>query len=893
MNQVIVYKDKFLLDWDGVLPPQTPSNAVHEPEDVPYMWRYLRGFARYSKRSGKYVLNLSTQNLHRLMLQFRGNLDFRNAEGDPAYRRMLQEAEKIKKYQDIAYKCKNAPFEKLPQYDYKIPPLGEWQHREVVYLVNMPVAPLFADCGCLSGETIIRVNRRGKSFKTRLDALYKSFHRKNRKSEIKVRSLCDEIIQLNEVVDVKQSGVKLVYKLSLKDGKSVKVTGDHLIMTDDGWVQARHLHVGSRVMVDNLSRHQKSKTKKKKKRTSDKRVAVGKYHPFARKQLSHKGRSHSFLIEIHRAVYEAHINGMALEEFIDATHSKDSRSLNFIDPKRYAIHHIDGDHFNNDPINLVHMDHREHFSHHTNGYRNFGHGKPEFSEVVCILSLGKEMTYDICCKPPHHNFVANGMVVHNSGKTFAVLTSTEQQIKKGVLKRGKTLVAAKLATLETGWLEDAEKFTDLKVQILWEASSYKKKEKICSKMQEPADIYVINHDGLRVYEEQLTAMNFEKVVVDESTILKGFRGMDPRTKGGAFGKALHRVSHNAKYRVIMSGTPSPNGPVDLWGQFAFLDPTGILLEPNFRDFETEYYEAIDLRPSHMRYQTNPDGSVRLDVNGKKISKPMGPKTPRKMVPKKGAPEAINQLIHPISYRVKLRDHVEDFPELTIMKRFIQMSPAQKKHYKDMKEKLKVEINDERITVPIALAKLMKLRQITGGFIIDNEEKAHEIETAPKLLELQSLVQEEIAPDEKIVVYAQYRWEIEEITKRYKDRGCVSVYGGNNSRKNLDNIKAFREDPEVRMIVLHPKSAAHGITFTMARYMIFYSISHSAEDNYQCIKRIERAGQKNAMFVYYLLCKQSIDDEIYLILNMKDRMQERVIDGQNDIDKQLLDQWRSG
>lgn len=626
MNEIIVYKDKFLLEWDGSLPPNVKESAVHSPEDVPYVWPHLRGHARYSQRSGKYVLNFSAQNIYRLMAQFDDNLDFKKAENNPAYLELLDHAEKIKGYQRLALACKNAPIEKLPKYDYKVPPLGEWQHREVVYLVNLPIAPLFADCG--------------------------------------------------------------------------------------------------------------------------------------------------------------------------------------------------------------------------------------------------------------------------TGKTFAVLTSTEQQIKKGVLKRGKTLVAAKLATLETGWLEDAEKFTDLKVSVLWEASAYKKKEKILEKMREDADVFVINHDGVRVYEEELSAMNFEKIVVDESTILKGFRGMDPRTKGGAFGKALHRISHCAKYRVIMSGTPAPNGPVDLWGQFTFLDPAGILLEPNFRDFEAEYYETIDLRPSYQRFVFNSDGSPALTPDGKKIPKPLGPRSPRKMVPRDGALKDINGIIDPLAFRVKLRDHVNDFPELTIMKRFVHMSSEQKKHYKDMKERLKVEINDERITVPIALAKMMKLRQITGGFIIDNNEQAHEILASPKIFEFESIVNDEIDREEKIVVYAQYRWEIEEITRRYKDQGVVSVYGGNSSRVNLDNIKAFREDPKIRMIVLHPKSAAHGITFTMARYMIFYSISHSAEDNYQCIKRIERAGQKNAMFVFYLLCKQSIDDDIYLILNMKDRMQEQILDGQNQIDNQLIANWRS-
>src|SRR5690606_27648766 len=113
-----------------------------------------------------------------------------------------------------------------------------------------------------------------------------------------------------------------------------------------------------------------------------------------------------------------------------------------------------------------------------------------------------------------------------------------------------------------------------------------------------------------------------------------------------------------------------------------------------------------------------------------------------------------------------------------------------------------------------------------------------------------------------------------------------------------NIKKFRQDPKTRLIVLHPKSAAHGITFTMAHYMVFYSFSHSAENNYQCIKRIERTGQKNAMFVYYLACNKSIERDILNVIRVKDELQRKLIDpdilnlvNQSDIDAKLLEAWK--
>lgn len=218
-----------------------------------------------------------------------------------------------------------------------------------------------------------------------------------------------------------------------------------------------------------------------------------------------------------------------------------------------------------------------------------------------------------------------------------------------------------------------------------------------------------------------------------------------------------------------------------------------------------------------------------------------------------------------------------------------MSSEQRKHYTDMEERLKVEINDVRIAVPIRLTQMMKLRQITGGFIIDHQEASHAMTDNPKLEALDSLLNEEIAREHKVIIWAEYRWEIETIKNRYKDHGVVTIYGGNTTQVNLANQVAFKTDPSIRIIVAHPKSMAHGVTLTMANYMIFYSISHSAEDNYQCVRRIERAGQRNAMFVYYLLCKKSVDPMIYKAIAIKNKNQSELLD-QRAVDQMLLNLW---
>lgn len=501
------------------------------------------------------------------------------------------------------------------------------------------------------------------------------------------------------------------------------------------------------------------------------------------------------------------------------------------------------------------------------------------------------------------------------GKTFMVLVSTELQIKRGAVSRGKTLIAGKLATLETGWLEDAEMFTDLKIGMLWSSKSTKEKkyEQIMETLNDPSyDAFVINHDGLRIYEQELREHGFEKVVVDESTILKGFHGMERHFKGGEFGRSLMRVSEKAEWRVIMTGTPAPNGPQDLWGQLKFLNPEGFVLEPTWRDFlsthfDQVYFGATNVRNKGQKYTKGPKkGELRypntpmgqLIAPHLKEGEPLNPNTPSKPVVKSTAIPVIRDMLAPWMYRLKLRENVE-VPEDKRMKRIVDMTSSQKKHYNDMKEKLMVELEDgTEIRASIELAAYGKLRQITGGFIIDHEENAKALKKNPKMDMLDQLVEEEIDSEEKIVIFAEYQWEVKTITSRYKKYGAVSVYGGNSTKKNLDNIKKFKKGgKDVRIIVMHPQSASHGVNLTEACYLIFYSINFSAEFNYQAVGRILRANQKNAMFIYYLLCRNSIDTLAFDKIVGKNKDQDMLLDGEiregveQKVKRELLEAFR--
>ena len=905
-TEIFIWKDKIVLKTKEQF-----LDARHAQEALRRSHFQLYKFGRWNIKFNGFLIKLSIQNLQLVMSQIPQAAHLYLSPGAQFLYKKKEEMDKILRK---VGKVKNYSMSELPQYEYKLPPLGEYQHRGVAYLVNNPKAPLFADCGCLSWDSLVRITTAKCSRKVTLEKAYNTFHGRPSKDKTRkrvgllkrliadmyIRSFDGEIIRLHKINDIIMSGIKDTTTLTLEDGKSIRTTIDHEIMTMRGWIELGNLTMDDLVMVDNLSKHQKTEKEVVSKKTPDIRRAVGSYHPFARKQLSHQGKSHSYLIEIHRLVYEAHVNGLEIEEFIRITREDPNicKTLVFVDIQTHCVHHKSKDHYDNSIDNLEILTIEEHGRLHNlgnEGYAKFKHGIPEFSKVHSIKHHGMEMTYDIRCDEPYRNFVANGIVVHNCGKTFMVVASADVLAKKGVIQNGKTLICAKLNTIESTWVEDTKKFSNLSIGVLW-APTHKKnrRELIFDTLNSDYDMFVINHDGVRLFEDQLATKCFERVVVDESTILKSFKGESNQIKSGAFGKALMNVSRNAKYRVIMSGTPASNGPADLWGQYHFLDESGIILDPNNADFMERYYDVVDLRKKVDRLEKDEFGNVKYDNKGVPLEKTLKLGDPHNYVPKAGAIEAISNLTMPLAYRLKLRDVLPSLPERTIMFRSIEMSEEQRKYYKAMDKTLKVEIDEARIVVNLAITSLMKLRQITGGFIIDMQEKAHAIPSNPKLDELDSLLNEEINHKEKVIIYCQYRWEIETIEERYKSHGVVTVYGGNSGEKNIKNINRFINDPSIRLNVMHPKSAAHGITLVVAHYMIFYSISHSAEDNYQAIRRIERPGQKHPMFFYYLLCRKTIDTDIYDIIDVKDLDQEKLLshDYQLKLEEKLINKWRT-
>jgi len=283
--------------------------------------------------------------------------------------------------------------------------------------------------GCLAGTTKIRLNRNKNGYEITIENLYKRFncldnsYHNYSNNDTFVRSFNGETIKLQKIDAVIKSGFKKVFELSLVSGEKIVATSDHKFLTDRGWVELQNLDIKiHKIMCDTLHATKLNKENPQRvKKQKDTFVGLLNYHPYAIEITDKRRETKSKRIEKHRFIFEANLNNLSFDNYknILRCDEEKSKKLEFIDPKIFHIHHIDNNHSNNSIENLQKLTINEHKKIHPS-YSNFSQGVPIFKEIKNIKNAGFTMTYDIQC-PNHHNFVANNMVVHNSGKSILAM----------------------------------------------------------------------------------------------------------------------------------------------------------------------------------------------------------------------------------------------------------------------------------------------------------------------------------------------------------------------------------------------------------------------------------------------------------------------------------------
>ena len=443
-----------------------------------------------------------------------------------------------------------------------------------------------------------------------------------------------------------------------------------------------------------------------------------------------------------------------------------------------------------------------------------------------------------------------------TGKSKVLLDNISMLYDKGKIN-GALIVAPKGVYKNWYDSEIPEHLVDHieKKTVLWQANiTAKQEQKLKSLFKPEVDLHILimNVEALSTKKGVDFASKFlmshqTLFAVDESTTIK-----NPKAKRT---KNIVSLSTLGKYRRILTGSPVTKSPLDLFTQCYFLDPF-LLDHSSYYSFRTRY--AI------MKTANFNGRSVQIVVGYHNL-------------------DELTEKLKAFSYRV-LKDDCLDLPPKTFMKRIIQLTPEQKRVYQQKKQMALAELNGKMVTTATVLVQLMRLHQITCGHFKSDDGTTQKIKNN-RIEELMEVLEEVHG---KVVIWAQYRYDIETIVehieKRFGDNSVVTYYGDTTEEERRKAIKAIQSpDSKIRFLVGTTQTGGYGITLTGASTMIYYSNGYDLEKRQQSEARIDRIGQKHPMTYIDLIAEDTIDEKIVKALRKK-------VNIANEIMGEELKQW---
>jgi SNF2 family DNA or RNA helicase len=420
-----------------------------------------------------------------------------------------------------------------------------------------------------------------------------------------------------------------------------------------------------------------------------------------------------------------------------------------------------------------------------------------------------------------------------TGKSLTAIAAAGALYKAEHINR--VLIVAPLSILGV-WREEFEKFADFNyILVVLTGSSIRKAETLQGLNNKNLQVAVVNYESAWRLEKELAGWNADLIIADEGHKIK--------THNISASKAIHRLGAAAKYRLLLTGTPVTNKAVDIFSQYKFLNPA--IFGNSFYAFRNRYFDMVGY----------------------------GNHTP---VLKKSMERELTERMHSIAYRATKAECL-DLPETTDIIRKVELEPRAMKLYRSLVKESYAELSDGEVTITNVLTKLLRLSQLTGGFIGSDESSDVEQVSTAKLDVLEDIIDAALEENRKLVIIARFVAELEAICRLLEKR-CVNyslIKGGVKDRD--EQVAQFQNDPDVPVFVGQIATAGLGITLTAASTMVFYSLDYSMSNFEQTKARIHRAGQRMPCIYIYLTAKGTIDEKVLKALKNKANLARTLVD----------------
>lgn len=428
------------------------------------------------------------------------------------------------------------------------------------------------------------------------------------------------------------------------------------------------------------------------------------------------------------------------------------------------------------------------------------------------------------------------LMEQRTGKTLLSIAIIRARNLKGQVSR--VLVVSPNTVTEV-WKEEFEEHVSFPYSIVIGNSELgRKTKKLSSILNGPLSILVVNYESLASLLSRIISWKPDMVVLDESHRIK--------TRSAKVSKAAHYLQKIAPYRMILTGTPVTQCPQDLFSQYKFLDPT--IFGSSFSEFQDRY----------------------LKMGGFKGKKVIGYKNLKEMANK----------AHSIAFRIKRRDVFNEIPS-THKNVLVNLSKKARKAYDELLYDFITTIGEHTIVTPVVVTKLLRLQQLTGGFLPHPDDPKKMIRVSyDKLRVVKRLVIQE--PQDKIVIVCRFVAEIKSIQKLMNKLSipCVAIWGKVPKSERKLARKKFSQDPAIRVLITQIQVGGVGVDFSAASHMVLYSVNFSSTDYEQVLARLMGLKQKKGVRYTHILAKNTIDRMIQTALKRYRTVADYVIDELN-------------
>ena len=398
----------------------------------------------------------------------------------------------------------------------------------------------------------------------------------------------------------------------------------------------------------------------------------------------------------------------------------------------------------------------------------------------------------------------------------------------------KLLIVAPLSITKV-WEEEFGKFADFDYQIkVLEGSAYKKAEMLRNLFGNKLQVAVVNYESCWRMEKEIADWKPDMIICDESSKIK-----NPQAKQS---KALHRLGKKSKHNIILTGTPVTNNPLDFFSQYKFLDED--IFGGSYYAFRSKYA----VMGGYGNYQV---------VGYKNL-------------------QELTEKAHKIAFRITKKEAL-DLPEQVDTNRYIELEPKARAIYNQVERDSFAELDSGDLSTPNVLTKLLRLSQITGGYVKNEFNDIAEQVSSAKLNELEDIVDQCMEANKKLVVFARFIPEIDAIAKMLRTKKIKYSMIRGDVKDRASEVDKFQNDNETKVFIGQLQTTGMGLTLTAADTAVFYSLSYNFADYEQAKARIHRIGQKNTCTYIHLVAKNSIDEKVLDALSKKKNIADLVVD----------------